>query len=42
MKYEAPVCEIEKIDGIDIISTSGAESDGTDTPFIDVEVSMGL
>lgn len=42
MKYEAPICELVKIDELDIIRTSGAaDDDGTDTPFIDIGVSVG-
>lgn len=41
MKYEAPICELVKIDDLDIIRTSGAEDDGTDTPFIDLGVTIG-
>ncbi len=40
MKYEAPMCELVKIDNLDIIRTSGAEDAGTDTPFIDLDVSI--
>lgn len=43
MKYEAPKCELVRIDVVDIIHTSGAaEDDGTETPFVDVEISIGV
>ena len=41
MKYEAPICELVKIDELDIIRTSGADDEGTDTPFIDIGISVG-
>ena len=41
MKYEAPICELVKIDDLDIIRTSGAEDEGTDTPIIDLGISIG-
>ena len=41
MKYEAPICELVKIEVVDIIRTSGGINDGTDTPFVDVEISVG-
>ena len=41
MKYEAPICELVKIDELDIIRTSGADDEGTDTPFIDIGSSLG-
>ena len=42
MKYEAPICELIKINNLDIIRTSGASDDGDDTPFVDVDVSIGI
>ncbi|MBQ9069765.1 MAG: hypothetical protein IJY23_00255 [Clostridia bacterium] len=36
MKYEAPICDLIKINNLDIIRTSGADegSDETDSPMI--------
>lgn len=41
MKYEAPLCELVKINDLDIIRTSPDNDDGTDTPFVDVGISIG-
>ena len=41
MKYEAPICELFEVDNVDVIRTSGGEDEGTDTPFIDVGISLG-
>ena len=35
MKYEAPICEIVKIDNVDIITTS--PGDTGDGPFVPVD-----
>ena len=42
MKYEAPICELVRIDDIDIIRTSGADEAGSETPFIEVGISIGV
>lgn len=42
MKYEAPICELVKLNNLDIICTSGADDEGTDTPFVDLDVSFGV
>jgi len=42
MKYEAPICELVRIDDIDIIRTSGADDEGSETPFIEVGISIGV
>ncbi len=38
MKYEAPICEIVRIDTVDIIRTSGPDDTAAgDTPFAPVD-----
>jgi hypothetical protein len=38
MKYEAPICEVLKIESVDIIRTSGPdETPGGDTPMMPMD-----
>lgn len=38
MKYEAPICEVLKINSVDIIRTSGPDdTEGGDTPMLPMD-----